>query len=197
MPVFIASATQSHLSDLKHCLDLRPTKIFVEKGFSNAEERKVATQLVKNIPSYVLSQHRYSSIFDLFMSSHDANQIYKCTYTWKIENNNVSEFLYHISSLDGYLRKKQTEIYNKNFGNYNIDDISSYNIVESPYRILKIQIQSRLYDATFKIGTYNNAVMKQKDSKQKIIMTSYSEDNLGKMIYNVLEKNSKIRLERI
>jgi hypothetical protein len=197
MPVFIASATQSHLSDLKHCLDLRPTKIFVEKGFSNAEERKQATQLVGNIPSYVLSQHRYSSIFDLFISSQDVNQVYKCTYTWKIENDNVSEFLYHISSLDGYLRKKQTEIYNSNFGNYNIDDISSYNIVESPYRILKIQIQSRLYDATFKIGAYNNVVMKQKDSKQKIVMTSYSEDNLGKMIYNVLEKNSKIRLERI
>jgi hypothetical protein len=197
MPVFIASATQSHLGDLKHCLDLRPTKIFVEKGFSNAEERKEATQLVGNIPSYVLSQHRYSSIFDLFMSSQDVNQIYKCTYTWKIENNNVSEFLYHISSLDGYLRKKQTEIYNNNFGSYDIDDISSYNVLESPYRILKIQIQSRLYDATFKIGAYNNVVMKQKDTKQKIIMTAYSEDNLGKMIYNVLEKNSKIRLERI
>jgi hypothetical protein len=39
--------------------------------------------------------------------------------------------------------------------------------------------------------------MKNNDSKQKIVMTSYSEDNLGKMIYNVLEKNSKIRLERI
>ena len=99
--------------------------------------------------------------------------------------------------LIAFLQCWTTEIYNNNFGNYNIDDISSYNIVESPYRILKIQIQSRLYDATFKIGAYNNVVMKQKDSKQKIIMTSYSEDNLGKMIYNVLEKNSKIRLERI
>ena len=197
IPVFIASATQSHLGDLEHCLSLSPSKIFVEKGFLNAEERKEAKLIAGDIPSYVLSQHRYSSIFDLFMSSQDVNQVYKCTYTWKIENDNVSEFLYHVSSLDGYLRKKQTEIYNNNFGSYDIDDISSYSIVESPYRILKIQIQSCLYDATFKIGAYNNVVMKQKDSKQKIIMTSYSEDNLGKMIYNVLEKNSKIRLERI
>ena len=35
------------------------------------------------------------------------------------------------------------------------------------------------------------------DSKQKIVMTAYSEDTVGKMIYNTLEKNSKIKLERI
>jgi len=197
MPIFISSATQSHLEDLKQCLSLYPSKIFVEKGFSNSHERQIAKELVGNTPTYILSQHRYSTIFDSFMGAQDVNQITKCTYTWKIERDTVSDYLYHLASIDGYIKKKQIEIYNDEYGKFNIDDISSYNVVKSPHRLFKIHIQSSLYDATFKIGKYNNMVMIPRGTEQKIIMTTYGEDTVGKMIHNILETNSKTKLERL
>jgi hypothetical protein len=54
-----------------------------------------------------------------------------------------------------------------------------------------------LYDATFKIGKYNNMVMIPRGTEQKIIMTTYGEDTVGKMIHNILETNSKPKLERL
>ena len=197
MPVFISSSTESHLEDLKQCLSLYPSKIFVEKGFSSNDERQIAKELVGNIPTYILSQHRYSTIFDSFMGAQDVNQITKCTYTWKIERDFVSDYLYHLASIDGYIKKKQIEIYNNEYGKFDIDNISSYTVTKSPYRLFKIQIQSSLYDATFKIGKYNNMVMVPRGTEQKIIMTTYGEDTVGKMIYNVFEKDSKIKLERL
>lgn len=197
MPVFISSATESHLEDLKQCLSLYPSKIFVEKGFSNSDERQQAKELVGDIPTYILSQHRYSTIFDSFMSAHDVNQITKCTYTWKIERDMVSDYLYHLASIDGYIKRKQIEIYNSEYGKFNIDDVSNYSVMKSPYRLFKIHVQSSLYDATFKIGQYNSMNMRPKTSDQKIIMTTYGEDTVGKMIHNVFEKDSKIRLERL
>jgi len=197
MPVFISSSTESHLEDLKQCLSLYPSKIFVEKGFSSSDERQIAKELVGDIPTYILSQHRYSTIFDSFMGSQDVNQITKCTYTWKIERDFVSDYLYHLASIDGYIKKKQVEIYNNEYGKFDIDNISSYTVTKSPYRLFKIQIQSSLYDATFKIGKYNNMVMIPRGTEQKIIMTTYGEDTVGKMIYNVFEKDSKIKLERL
>ena len=197
MPVFISSSTESHLEDLKQCLSLYPSKIFVEKGFSSSDERQIAKELVGDIPTYILSQHRYSTIFDSFMGSHDVNVISKCTYTWKIERDFVSDYLYHLASIDGYIKKKQVEIYNNEYGKFDIDNISSYTVTKSPYRLFKIQIQSSLYDATFKIGKYNNMVMIPRGTEQKIIMTTYGEDTVGKMIYNVFEKDSKIKLERL
>ena len=197
MPVFISSATESHLEDLKQCLSLYPSKIFVEKGFSNSDERQQAKELVGDIPTYILSQHRYSTIFDSFMSAQDVNQITKCTYTWKIERDMVSDYLYHLASIDGYIKRKQVEIYNSEYGKFNIDDVSNYSVMKSPYRLFKIHVQSSLYDATFKIGQYNSMNMRPKRSDQKIIMTTYGEDTVGKMIHNVFEKDSKIRLERL
>ena len=86
---------------------------------------------------------------------------------------------------------------NNEYGKYNIDDISNYSVVKSPYRLFKIHIQSSLYDATFKIGKYNNMVMIPRGTEQKIIMTTYGEDTVGKMIHNILETNSKPKLERL
>jgi hypothetical protein len=197
MPVFISSATESHLEDLKQCLSLYPSKIFVEKGFANSDQRQQAKELVGNIPTYILSQHRYSTIFDSFMGAQDVNQITKCTYTWKIERDFVSDYLYHLASIDGYIKKKQVEIYNNEYGKYDIDNISSYTVTKSPYRLFKIHIQSSLYDATFKIGKYNNMIMVPRGTDQKIIMTTYGEDTVEKMIHNILETNSKTKLERL
>ncbi len=138
-PVYIASATDKHLSDLKDCLELRPSKIYVEKGFSNSAEKQEASVIVKGIPTHILSQHRYSIIFDQLTSGLDVDKIIKCNYNWGIEQDNVSEYLYHIASLDSYLKNKNVEIYHNEYGEYIIDDVSTVNTSKRFQRKLKIQ----------------------------------------------------------
>ena len=197
-PVYIASATDKHLSDLKDCLELRPTKIYVEKGFSNSVEKQEAAALVKGIPTHILSQHRYSIIFDQLISGLDVDTIIKCNYNWGIEQDTVSEYLYHIASLDSYIKNKNVEIYHNEYGEYIIDDISTVNISKQFQRRLKIQIETELYTGEFIITkAMNSMTMKSKRDKQKIIMSSRGEDTVSKMISEIVSNEKKLRLERL
>jgi hypothetical protein len=198
LPIYIASATDKHLSDLKDCLELQPTKIYVEKGFSSSAEKQEASALVKVIPTYILSQHRYSIIFDQLTSGLDVDKVIKCTYNWGIERNTVSEYLYHIASLDSYLKNKNVEIYHNEYGEYIIDDISTVNISKQFQRRLKIQIETELYTGEFIITkAMNSMTMKSKRNKQKIILSSRGEDTVSKMINEIVSNEKKIRLERL
>ncbi len=198
LPIYIASATDKHLSDLKDCLELQPTKIYVEKGFSSSAEKQEASALVKGIPTYILSQHRYSIIFDQLTSGLDVDKVIKCTYNWGIERNTVSEYLYHIASLDSYLKNKNVEIYHNEYGEYIIDDISTVNISKQFQRRLKIQIETELYTGEFIITkAMNSMTMKSKRDKQKIILSSRGEDTVSKMINEIVSNEKKIRLERL
>ena len=198
LPIYIASATDKHLSDLKDCLELQPTKIYVEKGFSNNAEKQEASKLVKGIPTHILSQHRYSIIFEQLTSGLDVDKIIKCTYNWGIERDTVSEYLYHIASLDSYLKNKNVEIYHNEYGEYIIDDISTVNISKQFQRRLKIQIETELYTGEFIITkSMNSMTMKSKRDKQKIIMSSRGEDTVSKMISDIVSNEKKIRLERL
>ena len=198
MPIYIASATDKHLDDLKDCLELRPTKIYVEKGFSNNAEKQEASALVKGIPTYILSQHRYSIIFEQLISGLDVDKVIKCTYNWGIERNTVSEYMYHIASIDSYLKNKNVEIYHNDFGEYDIDDVSTVNISKQFQRRLKIQIETELYTGEFIITkAVNSMTMKSKRDRQKIIMSSRGEDTVSKMISDVVSNEKKIRLERL
>ena len=198
LPIYIASATDKHLSDLKDCLELQPTKIYVEKGFSNNAEKQEASKLVKGIPTHILSQHRYSIIFEQLTSGLDVDKIIKCTYNWGIERDTVSEYLYHIASLDSYLKNKNVEIYHNEYGEYIIDDISTVNISKQFQRRLKIQIETELYTGEFIITkAVNSMTMKSKRDKQKIIMSSRGEDTVSKMISDIVSNEKKIRLERL
>ena len=198
LPIYIASATDKHLSDLKDCLELQPTKIYVEKGFSNNAEKQEASKLVKGIPTHILSQHRYSIIFEQLTSGLDVDKIIKCTYNWGIERDTVSEYLYHIASLDSYLKNKNVEIYHNEYGEYIIDDISTVNISKQFQRRLKIQIETELYTGEFIITkAMNSMTMKSKRDKQKIIMSSHGEDTVSKMINEIVSNEKKLRLERL
>jgi len=198
LPIYIASATDKHLDDLKDCLELQPTKIYVEKGFSSNAEKQEASALVKDIPTYILSQHRYSIIFDQLTSGLDVDKVIKCTYNWGIERNTVSEYLYHIASLDSYLKNKNVEIYHNEYGEYIIDDISTVNISKQFQRRLKIQIETELYTGEFIITkAMNSMTMKSKRDKQKIILSSRGEDTVSKMINEIVSNEKKIRLERL
>ena len=197
-PVYIASATDKHLSDLKDCLKLLPSEIYVEKGFSNSVEKQEASALVKGIPTHILSQHRYSIIFDQIISGLDVDKIIKCNYNWGIERDTVSEYLYHIASLDSYLKNKNIEIYHNECGEYIIDDISAVNISKQFKRRLKIQIETELYIGEFIITkAVNSMTMKSKRDKQKIIISSMSEDTVSKMISEIVSNEKKLRLERL
>ena len=46
--IFIASSTNNHLADLKHCLEnfKNVSKIFIEKGFASKDERDEAKSLL-------------------------------------------------------------------------------------------------------------------------------------------------------
>ena len=198
LPIYIASATDNHLSDLKDCLELRPSKIYVEKGFSNSAEKQEASALVKGIPTHILSQHRYSIIFDQLTSGLDVDKIIKCNYNWGIERDTVSEYLYHIASLDSYIKNKNIEIYHNEYGEYIIDDVSTVNISKQFQRRLKIQIETELYTGEFIITkAVNSMTMKSKRDKQKIIMSSRGEDTVSKMIIDIVSNEKKIRLERL
>jgi len=198
LPIYIASATDKHLSDLKDCLELQPTRIYVEKGFSNSIEKQEASTLVKDIPTYILSQHRYSIIFNQLTSGLDVDKVIKCNYNWGIERDTVSEYLYHIASLDSYLKNKNVELYHNDFGEYVIDDISTVHISQRFQRKLKIQIETELYTGEFIIAkAMNSMTMKSKRNKQKIIMSSRGEDTVGKMISDIVSNDKKIRLERL
>jgi hypothetical protein len=198
LPIYIASATDKHLDDLKDCLELQPTKIYVEKGFLSSAEKQEASALVKSIPTYILSQHRYSIIFDQLTSGLDVDKVIKCTYNWGIERNTVSEYLYHIASLDSYLKNKNVEIYHNEYGEYIIDDISTVNISKQFQRRLKIQIETELYTGEFIITkAMNSMTMKSKRDKQKIILSSRGEDTVSKMINEIVSNEKKIRLERL
>ena len=198
LSIYIASATDKHLDDLKDCLELQPTKIYVEKGFFSNAEKQEASALVKDIPTYILSQHRYSIIFDQLTSGLDVDKIIKCNYNWGIERNTVSEYLYHIASIDSYLKNKNVEIYHNEYGEYIIDNISTVNISKQFQRRLKIQIETELYTGEFIITkAVNSMTMKSKRDKQKIIMSSRGEDTVSKMIDEVVSNEKKLRLERL
>lgn len=198
LPIYIASATGNHLNDLKDCLELLPSEIYVEKGFSNSVEKQEASALVKGIPTHILSQHRYSVIFDQLISGLDVDKIIKCNYNWGIERDTVSEYLYHIASLDSYIKNKNVEIYHNECGEYIIDDISTVNISKQFQRRLKIQIETELYAGEFIITkAMNSMTMKSKRDKQKIIMSSMGEDTVSKMINEIVSNEKKLRLERL
>jgi hypothetical protein len=106
--------------------------------------------------------------------------------------------MYHIASIDSYLKNKNVEIYHNDFGEYDIDDVSTVNISKQFQRRLKIQIETELYTGEFIITkAVNSMTMKSKRDKQKIIMSSRGEDTVSKMISDVVSNEKKIRLERL
>jgi hypothetical protein len=197
LPTFIASKTDEHILDLAECVKLSPSAIYVEKGFSSVLERRDAKDIVGRIPTYIMCQHRYNSLFDRITSTFDVDKVLNIEYHWIIEKDTVSEYLYHIASIDGYLRQRTTQIYRNEFGYFNIDYESNVNIVKGIGRILNIKLETGLYKAEIIISNYNHLTLENKRTEDRHIMSSHGEDTVGKMIGDIVINPHKNKLERL
>lgn len=197
LPVFIASKTDDHILDLAHCMKLSPSRIYVEKGFSSVLEMRDAKEIVGKVPTSIMCQHRYNSLFDRITSTFDVDKVININYNWIIERDSVSEYLYHIASIDGFLRQTKTQIYRNDFGSFDIDENSSVTIKKGIGRILTIKLETSLYEAELIIATYSYLTLKNKQTKHTHILSTHGEDTLGKMIYDIAANPHKNKLERL
>ena len=180
-PVFIASKTVEHHNDLLHCLNLEPSAVYVEKGFSNSEERLVDTA----VPVFIMSQYRFSEVFTKL-----DGKIIKCVYDWTIDRNNISEWAYHIISIDNYIRQLDNQFYIKEAGEYTIDNVSNVAIRVGSTRTLNIKIKTETTEADINLGKTNSISIGNEYFEYP------DEDCLSKQISKIFANETEI-LERL
>jgi len=194
LPVIIASATKQHLDDVKLCLDLNPSRIYVEKGFYTVEEYALAKELVGDIPLYILSQYRYSAIFK-FLEFKGIDKFNQIDYNWEIEKGEISEWCYHIISLNNFLRKNNNRMIVREEGTYRIDESSDFVIKRSENRNLVIYLQTDSYEIKITLGKSN--ILEYTEDKDNRKIEFQNEDCLLKQLQEIfIFKNNKV-LERL
>jgi hypothetical protein len=196
-PVYIASSTSSHISDLEHCLDiLAPKIIFIEKGFKNNEQKRKAKELVnkKKIPTYILSQYRFSTVLEYFKLT--AEYPTSISYRWSIDKGEASEWGHHINSIDKYIKNTANDFYIEDWESCTIDKISSYDIHKGVSRRLYIDIETDKNNITISLGKTNSILIKSKDGKFIGDLHYNDEDCLDKQITEIINKSYK-KLERL
>ena len=195
LPVFIASATSQHLEDIRWCAELTPSEIYIEKGFSSEEERSIASEIVSDVnDSYIMSQYRYMNILEV--TKPYLKNIKSIRYNWTIENSSVSEYIYHIASLDGYIKNKRIPFYNSEYGTFTIDDISEVTIQKGVQRRLTININTESHNIDIIVDKFNSVNVRNLRNVVVNRMTTTGEDILGKMIFDIIRKNN-LKLERL
>lgn len=194
-PLIIASSTKNHLEDLELCLELNPSEIYVEKGFNTIEEYETAKLLVKNIPTYVLSQYRYSSVFTMLKDYNKENKYNQIDYKWDIDKGEVSEWVYHIVSIDNFLKNKNNRIIVREPGTYRIGSDSDFIIQKSDTRNLSIYLETDSYHIKITLGKSNILYITEGDYVRKLEF--HNEDCLIKQLREIfIFKNNKV-LERL
>jgi hypothetical protein len=192
--VFIASSTQDHYQDLEYSLKLNPSKIFIEKGFANREEKEQARSIIGNVPTYILSQYRYSEVIKAVVNLQCP--IISCRYIWNIDSGLISEWAYHILSIDNYLKKASNQLYIQEPGEYNIDQISSVSIQRTDKRSLLIELETDQHNIHIDLGKNNKISITNKQTDDIFNLDYEQEDCLGKQIKDVINSNTTI-LERL
>lgn len=192
--VLIASATKDHYRDLEYSLKLKPSKIFIEKGFSNQEEKEKAKKLIGNVPTYFLSQYRYSNAIGTVVNLQ--TPITSCRYVWNIDSGLISEWAYHILSIDNYLKKANNRLYIHEPGEYDIDQISSISIQWSNERSLSIELETDQHNIHIDLGKNNKVSIKNKQTDDIFNLEYEQEDCLEKQIKDVINSDTTI-LERL
>ena len=157
--VFIASETKNHLSDLKLALKTKPSIVFVEKGFANLSDYVSGSKLIKEVPTYILSQYRYSNITK--KAKEIDQDIEKIFYDWHVDSN-IKEWGYHIVSLDNYIRNQKNMFIVEESKTYKIDNISSFKLTESNERKLDVIITTKNYEIFLSFGDTNVYTVKGK-----------------------------------
>ena len=192
--VFIASATKDHYQDLEYSLKLKPSRIFIEKGFLNQEEKEKAKNIIGNVPTYILSQYRYSDAIRAVVNLQ--TPVTSCRYVWNIDSGVISEWAYHILSIDNYLKKASNQLYIQEPGEYNIDQISSVSIQRADKRSLLIELETDQHYIHIDLGKNNKVSIKNKQTDDIFDLEYEQEDCLGKQIKDVINSDTTI-LERL
>lgn len=195
LPVFIASATKDHFHDLVHSLMLKPKVIFIEKGFSSNREKESAKLLGKDIPKYIMSQYRYSKIFDILEPF--KNDIISISYEWTIDKGEVSEWVPHIISIDNYIKNTNNENYAKKYGSHRIDRISKFVIVKDSFRNLKIKILTKEDEIIMHVGTSTDIAIARRNGSVTATTGYNNEDTLGNQLKDIITNTENLRLERL
>lgn len=194
-PVIIASATKQHLEDLKLCLKMQPSEIYVEKGFSSIQEYEIAKVLAKDIPIFILSQYRYSGVFEFLKNYLTITKYNQIDYVWDVEKGEISEWAYHIISLNNFLKGKCDRMIINDEGTYRIDESSDFVIKKSEKRNLSIHIETDPHNLKISLGKNNIIEIDEGLDGRKIEFQN--EDCLSKQLKEIFVlKNNKV-IERL
>lgn len=187
--VFIASKTENHFKDMVQAIRLKPSKIFIEKGFSNLPERKLARYFCRGIDTGILSQYRYSEVFDPVIENKD--KIISIKYNLTIDQDNLKEWSQHIVSIDNFIKGKKISKYNFVYGPNTIDQISYSYITLSNTRSFEIII--KLFNQEFRInlGKDNSIILRNET------LVYENEDCLLKQLKDVIFNFPDSRIERL
>lgn len=193
--MFIASSTKEHYNDLIHSLNLLPSAVFVEKGFNTPAEKAEARKLMGNVPIYFLSQRRYYDIIQTVIGLNES--VTKCVYNWTVEKG-ISEWVYHINSLDNYIRNVNNEFYADTPGEYVIDKDAKFSIQIGSKRILEINVTTELHDIHIILEQDNQAQITHKQTGNIIEMKRERQDCLNDQIKDIVANITNItKLERL
>jgi len=178
------------LLDLEHALTLSPSAVFIEKGFLNAEDKVKAKQLVKDTPAFIMSQYRYSQVFDV----EEFNDcVISCNFNWTITGSGIHEWAYHLVSLDNYINKTNNEMYIKEAGTYNAGS-STLTIQEGQERSLLVDVKTEHNDIHIELGKTNQLIIKNSGKELEFI----NEDCLAIQIKDaIINGSNNKKLERL
>ena len=195
-PVFIASATKDHFTDMMHSKIFNPSIIFVEKGFINSEERANATSwsTAGKTPVYILSQYRYSKVLEILESFKD--DIISILHDWTIDKGLISEWVYHIMSIDNYIKNSNNQYYTSVEGSSIIDRISNFRIGFGNSRELKTIIKTKNETIVLNFGTTNSIHIKSKYGVDAY-SSFQNEDCITSQLKDIIRNTENLRLERL
>lgn len=189
LPVYIASKSENHFRDFQDCLGHNPCEIYIEKGFSSIKEKEEACRLAGSIPVYFLSQYRFSSILEKFLKYNET--ICGIKYIWNVDQHAAQEWLYHIVSIDNYIKNTNNNLFIEDYGIYDIDALSQVQIIKSQERSCKIEIETNSADYIIELGMTNKLYR-----NHLVVESQDSEDCLDKQLSSIINGNRE-KLERL
>lgn len=196
LPVFIASATKDHFSDMTHSSMLYPSSIFVEKGFSNSEENLNAKSWAKHktFSIYILSQYRYSKVLEILESFKE--DIVSILHDWTIDKGLISEWVSHIISIDNFIKNSNNQFYTNVEGSYILDNVSNFKIHFGNVRELKTIITTKDETILINFGVTNSIHIKNNHGVEAYSCFQ-NEDCITLQLKDIIRNTENLRLERL
>ena len=194
--ILVLSKTSQHLEDLILSMSLNPNLIFVEKGFSNEKETQIAKECLGNVPGFILSQYRFSNVFNL-LKNISSEVIMKIDYFWTIEKGEPKEWAYHILSIDNFIKKIKNPNNIDTFGFHRLDSISDVILKQGSSRKLSIDITTRENVYYIDLGLTNHITKVNTATKEVSEQEFVHEDCLMNQLQSIFQDKNVSRLEGI